>query len=133
MIETIASKLFDFATKLFDLNSVIKQAKIDEKKRISDFLKNISEALDQLATNAEQGKDMSTQCGELDTYVKYLIQALKKHLPEETISEFSHQLSSATLTRGLMGEMYGAEKTSNIQYIRESVGKFRALSKVIVL
>ena len=69
----------------------------------------------------------------LDTYVKYLIQALKKHLPEETISEFSYQLSSATLTRGLMGEMYGAEKVSNIQCIRESVGKFRALSNVIVL
>lgn len=91
MIATIASKLFDFATKLFDLNRVIKKAKADEKKRISDFLKNISEALDQLANNAEQEKDMSTPCGELETYVKYLIQALKKHLPEEIISEFSHQ------------------------------------------
>ena len=46
MIGTIASKVLGFATKLFDLNSVIKQVKTDEKKRISDFLKNISEALD---------------------------------------------------------------------------------------
>lgn len=132
MTPTIAFNLLDFARKLFDFGNSIRQAKLEEKQRISNFLKQVATALEQMVAKFEKGEDANEQCGELKVYMDFLMKALEKHIPKETIDALEVQLNTASLARGLAVEVH-SDRDQTFKNIRESIGQFRALSNVILL
>ncbi len=131
---TIATQLLSFARNLFDLGGKLKEAKTQKREKISQFLMKISEALNEMVEKAESGDDISGACGEINTYMNFLMDALADHLPLDQINEFKSALGAAELLRGLPHEIVTHDDRDKIlSDVREASGKFKALSNVLLL
>ena len=130
----VATKLLEFAKSLFDLGGKLKEADITKKQNISQFLLKISETLSDLVDKTENGDDISSNCGELSTYMDYLMDVVSNYLSQEEVHKFSQALSQALIFRTLTDELTGhPERDKALKEIKEASGKFKALSNILLV